>query len=447
MSKVYDMTEGSPTKHLATFALPMLVGNLFQQLYNLADSAIVGKFVGSNALGSIGATGSLTFLLFSLCMGLSSGAGIVVSQYFGAKDKENVKRTIANSIYVIMFATVIMTVLGVVLARPILVFLETPETMLEDAVVYMQTVCVGSFAIAAYNGVSAILRALGDSKTPLVFLVVACIINIALDFWFVVGFDMSVFGAALATIIAQMLAAIGCMFYAWKKVPLFRLSKEHLTLSWDICGRCVKIGVPMAFQSSMISVSCLALQRVVNGFGDDVVTAFTISGRVEQLVQQPFSSLGTALATFTGQNIGAGRSDRVKKGFRSAMIMNAVFSLAMLIVMYTLGEPIARIFVSESDVIAISATSLKITSCFFFFLGIIYIARSVLNGAGDTLFAMLNGIVEIAGRVGFAYPLTGIAFIGQWGVWLTTGLTWFVTGILSWLRYLQGKWKMKSLIK
>ena len=446
MSKTYDMTEGSPAKHLSVFAVPMLIGNLFQQFYNLADSAIVGKFVSSDALGSIGATGSLTFLLFSLCIGLASGAGIIVSQYFGAKEYENVKKTISNSTYVLMLCTIIMTIIGFVTARPILVLLDTPESMLEDAVIYMQTVCIGSIAIAGYNGVSSILRALGDSKTPLVFLVAACAINIALDFLFVVGFKTGVFGAALATVIAQALAAAGCFYYAWKKIDLCRLQKKHLKIDKRLWGKCIKIGVPMAFQSSMISISCLALQRIVNGFGNDVVTAFTISGRVEQLVQQPFNSLGVALATFTGQNIGAGRIDRVKKGFRSAMVMNAVFSLLMLGVMYLFGEYIVRIFVNESNVIGLGSSALRITSCFFFFLGTIYIARSVLNGAGDTIFAMLNGFVEVIGRVGFALPLTGIPAVGKWGVWLTTGLTWFVTGVLCWLRYVQGKWKDKSIV-
>lgn len=446
MSKTYDMTEGSPMKHLAMFAVPMLVGNLFQQFYNLADSAIVGKFVSADALGSIGATGSLTFLLFSLCIGLASGAGIIVSQYFGAREYENVKKTIANAIYVLMFCTIIMTVVGYFCSRPILILLDTPDTMLEDAVIYMKTMCIGSFAIAGYNGVSYILRALGDSKTPLVFLVIACVLNIILDFWFVVGFDAGVFGAALATVIAQALSVVGCIFYAWKKIDLFRLSRENMIIDRKLCGKCIKIGVPMAFQSSMISVSCLALQRVVNGFGNDVVNAFTITGRVEQLVQQPFNSLGIALATFTGQNIGAGRTDRVRKGFRSAMIMNVVFSLMMLLVMHLFGEYIVGIFVSEENVIELGGKALKITSSFFFFLGMIYIARNVLNGAGDTMFAMVNGCVEVAGRVGFAIPLTSIPVIGKWGVWLTTGLTWFVTGIICWLRYLQGKWKGKSVV-
>lgn len=446
MSKTYDMTEGSPTKHLLTFAVPMLIGNLFQQFYNIADSAIVGKFVSSDALGSIGATGSLTFLLFSMCMGLASGAGIMVSQFFGAKDNESVKRTISNSTYVLLICTVLMTVLGYACARPVLVFLDTPEIMLEDAVIYMQTVCLGSIALALYNGVSSILRALGDSRTPLLFLIVACIINIVLDFLFVVGFNAGVFGAAAATVLAQALSALGCIVYAWKKIDLFRLSREHFDVDKGLWIKCIKIGVPMAFQTSMISVSCLALQRVVNGFGNEVVTAFTISGRVEQLVQQPFGSLGVAIATFTGQNIGAGKIDRVKKGFKSAVIMNVVFSALMLGVMYLFGEYIVRIFVNESDVIALGAASLKITSCFFFFLGIIYITRNVLNGAGDTMFAMLNGVVEVFGRVGFAIPLTSIPSIGKWGIWLTTGLTWLVTGILSWLRYLQGKWKGKSIV-
>ncbi|MBQ9885564.1 MAG: MATE family efflux transporter [Lachnospiraceae bacterium] len=449
MARTYDMTEGSPAKHLAAFALPMLVGNLFQQFYNIADSAIVGKFVGPNALGSIGATTSLIFMLFSLCIGLASGGGIIVSQYFGAKDGENVRKTIANAIYVIIFAAVLMTVIGVVFARPILNLLHTPEIMMDDAVIYLQIICGGRIFMATYNGVSAILRALGDSRTPLVFLIISCLINIALDLCFVVGLDAGVAGAALATIIAEFLSALGCIIYARRKVEFFKLSREHLKINREICSKCIRVGVPIALQTSMISVSLIILQRVVNDFGDIVVTAFTISSRVEQLVQQPFGSLGAALATFTGQNIGAGKVDRVKKGFKSAMIINVVFSLIMLIVMYTLGEYIVRIFVkaNEQDVIQLGAQSLKITSCFFFFLGMIYILRNILNGAGDAMFAMINGITEVAGRVGLVYPLTAMPAVGKWGLWLTTGLTWLITAIISLIRYKLGKWKSMSLVK
>lgn len=445
-TSIQDMTVGSPVKLLLTFAIPMLIGNLFQQLYNMVDSIVVGKFVSSNALAAVGASGSLGFLFFSLCFGMSAGIGIMISQYFGAGEGEKLKRTIANSIYVIGVSALLMAIIGFVFARPILVLLHTPQIILEDAVLYLKVSSLGILAIALYNGVSAILRALGDSKTPLVFLIVACLLNIVLDVTFVVGLSWGVFGVAIATAIAQVVAGIGCLVYARISNPYFTIEKEFFKPDMDIIDKSMKLGIPVGLQNSMIALSCVFLQSVVNGFGEDVVAAFTATGRVEQLVQQPFGSLGAAISTFTGQNIGAGKLDRVKEGYKKSIIIVAIFSAVMLGVMYLFANPIMGLFVNEVSVIEIGAKGLIITSWFYFFLGVIYVSRNVLNGAGDAVYAMINGIVEVAGRVCFSIPLTQIALIGMWGIWITTGLTWFITGTASFVRYKQGKWMSKSII-
>ncbi len=440
---VSSMTEGNPARLIIMFTLPMLVGNLFQQFYNMVDSIVVGRFVGANALAAVGATGSINFLFFSLSAGIALGVGIIVSQAFGANKPDMVEKSIANGLYLLAVVSVIFSVLGVVLSRPILMLLDTPEIILDDAVIYMQVSSAGIVAIAAYNGVASILRALGDSKNPLYFMLVSCVINIVLDLLFVIVFKWAVFGVAFATIIAQLVSAVGIFIYALWKVSYFKVKKENRRLRMDIVGKCFHLGMPIALQNSMIAISCVFLQKVVNGFGESVVAANTALGRIEQLVQQPFGSLGAALTTFTGQNIGAGNVDRVKQGYRVGLISVIVISLVMLIPGQFFGREIVGIFVQDAEVIAIGARGLAITSWFYFFLGMIYVARSVLNGAGDAIFAMINGFVEVIGRVGFAIPLTMIPAIGMWGIFFTTGLTWALTGIISMMRYGKGRWARK----
>lgn len=442
---VYSMTEGSPARLLLRFTVPMLIGNLFQQFYNMVDSIVVGRFVGANALASVGATGSLNFLFFAMSFGVAAGVGVVVSQYFGADRMDMVEKSIINGMYLLAVVSALMGVVGILTARWVLEALGTPAVILDDAVVYMRVSCAGILAIAAYNGVASVLRALGDSKTPLYFMVAACFINIGLDLLFVVVFEWSVFGVALATVIAQLVAAAGAFAYALYKIPYFHIKRENRPVRRDIIARCFTLGLPIALQNALIAFSCIFLQKVVNGFGESVVAANTALGRIEQIVQQPYGSLGAALTTYTGQNIGAGRIDRVKQGYKAGFWSVVVFSIVMLIPCQLLGEQIVGVFVTDPEVIAIGARGLAITSCFYFFLGMIYVARSVLNGAGDAAFAMINGLMEVAGRVGFAVPLTRIAFIGVWGIFLTTGLTWALTGIMSMGRYHRGKWEFKGI--
>lgn len=446
-TNITDMTTGSPAKHILRFALPLLIGNLFQQLYNMVDSVVVGNFVGKQAVAAVGTCGSMNFLFFSLSSGLAIGIGIIVAQYFGAKDEKNVRVTIANAFYVLIAAAYTVSVVGFLLAPYLLKLLSTPDNIMDDAILYMCTTCIGIIGIALYNGVAAILRALGDSKTPLYFLIVSSIVNVVLDLTFVLAFDWRVQGVALATIIAQAVSAISCLTYAYIKVPYFRLTKEELKPKKEVILRSFKLGVPVALQNSMIAISCMALQGVVNSFGDTIMACFTITGRIEQLVQQPYGSLGMALTTYSGQNMGAGKVDRVKKGFRQATIMALIFSLALIPIAYIFGEQIVGFFLKEEEVIHIAGRALRITSLCYFGLGMIYVPRALLNGCGDTGFAMINGITEVACRILFAPILTRIPFLGFWGIWVTTGATWVTTAIVCVNRYLKGKWRSKSVVK
>lgn len=445
-TSVRDMTSGNELKLLVSFSVPMLIGNLFQQVYNMVDSIVVGKYVSADALAAVGATGSLNFLFFSLCLGLTGGIGIIISQHFGAGDKIHVRKAIFNSIYIILTTGIIMSLLGMFLARPVLIWLRTPGNILDDATAYMQISCAGILAVAAYNCVSSILRALGDSKTPLVFLILASLINVALDLFLVINLGLGVRGVAYATIIAQVLAAAGSLIYALKKNPYFKIKKEEMIYDAGIVRKCYRLGLPLAMQSSLIAISCVALQSVVNTFGSVVVAAFTATSRIEQLVQQPFNSLGMALSTFTGQNMGAGRQDRVKRALAGSMLITAAFSILMLVLFYTFGNDIMRVFVSDIEVIDFGTQALRITSWFYFALGTIYVVRALLNGAGDAAYAMINGCVEVAGRIVFSNTLILIPSVGKWGVWLSTALTWFITGLASFIRYKQGKWKLIKIV-
>ena len=416
---VKDMTKGNPMQLLIQFSLPLLVGNIFQQLYNMVDSIIVGNFVGANALGAIGTTNSLNFFFFSLVAGLSVGIGIIVAQYFGFGDEEKVKDAIGNSIWIITVCSVIMAIIGFVTARPILVLLDTDPVILNDAVAYLKVVSIGIVCVGFYNGVSGILRALGDSKTPLIFLIVASVLNVILDLIFVLSFGWGVVGAGVATAFSQLISALACIIYAYKSNTYFKLKKKNIKLNGSIIKKSCKLGIPVALQNSLIAFSLIVLQKVVNGYGATFTTAFTVVSRIETLVQQPFMSLGAAVSTYTGQNIGAGLKDRVRKGFNSATLVSSIFALAVGVVFWIFAPSIASIFGKDADVIRIGANGLRITCCFYIFLGLIYTTRNVLNGAGDAMFSLFTGIVECIGRVGFAYPMTLIPFMGKYGVCFT----------------------------
>ena len=445
-TNIQNMTEGNPITLLLKFSLPMIIGNIFQQLYNMVDSIIVGQFVGPNALAAVGATGSIIFLFFSLAFGLSSGIGIIVSQYFGAKDYKRVQKAIATSAYIVVISALFMGILMIVCARSIMNLLNTPNEIIDDAVLYMQLAGAGMLVIGIYNGIAAILQALGDSKTPLFFLVVSCVINIILDLVFVIVFHWGVFGVAIATGIAELCSAIGAVVYAWRKIPLFRMPRHEFVIDRSILIKSLNIGVPVALQSALIAFSCVVLQRVVNGFGPTIVAAYTAASRFEQLVHQPFNSLGTAISTYTGQNIGAGNLKRIKAGHWAATRLNIIFCLIMLPVAYFGGEAIMRLFTTDAAVIEQGMIGIRITCFFYVALGMIYVSRSVLNGAGDTKFAMVLGISEVVCRVCLAKPLTLIPAIGMLSIWYTTGLTWLAVGVISTVRYARGKWKTKGVV-
>lgn len=441
-ARIINMTQGNPAALLAMFALPMLIGNIFQQAYNLVDSIIVGRFVGSAALAAVGATNSVTFLFFSVCNGIGSGCGIVTSQYFGAGEQQKTKQAIANSAYIMFAAALVMGIVAYAAAPWVLQVMSTPADILPDAITYMRMSCIGVPLVAVYNYASSMLHALGDSKTPLCFLIFSCFMNIILDVLCVHTFNMGVFGAALATIIAQVMAGMGCLVYALKRNPYFMLKRQECALDPDVIQQSVRLGLPLAMQWSMIAISTTALQTFVNSFGTAAVAAFTATSRIEQLVHQPYGSLSAALATYAGQNYGAHRMDRVKAGLKHGMLMSAAFSLLMLTVNLLFSDRIMAMFVNDAEVISIGAAALRLTGWFYIFLAAIYMTRGILNGIGDALFAFINGVVEMIGRICIPMLLALIPGVGLWGIWWTAGLTWLVSALFCFLRYYS--WQRKA---
>lgn len=447
MSKrITDLTQGSPLRHILLFTLPLLVGNLFQQFYNLVDSIVVGNYVGADALAAVGTCGSLGFLFFSLSSGLALGIGILASQYFGAQDHRMIRATIANSAYILTAAGALVSALGFFGAPVFLRWLQVPQSIYPMSLTYLRITSLGTVAVALYNGVASLLRSLGDSQSPLYFLILSCFINIVLDLAFVLYLNWSVFGVALATIISQFFSFLVSMIYAWRKVSYFQLGREEWKPHRAIILRCLQLGIPMALQSSLIAVSVMVLQGVVNGFGGTVMAAHTVVGKIEQLVQMPFTSLNAALTSFAGQNKGAGKIDRVKKGFQGSTLMVLGLSLAMIPFFWLCGRWAVAQFVKEPEVIAIGAKALRIDCFFYFCLGMIYVPRGLLNGCGDSRFSLINGLTEIVCRILFASLLTKIPAIGFWGIWLTQGLTWTFTGLVCIHRYLRGRWQNLTLV-
>lgn len=446
MNFMQDMTKGSPFKLLLSFSIPLLIGSLFQQFYTMADSIIAGKFVGADALASIGACSSVIYLLFSLFLGLSAGIGIVISQYFGAGDGSTVRKGIACSVYILLAASILLTLIGLTLARPILTFLGTPEEIMQDAAVYFQITSGGIVAVAFYNGISSILRALGDSRTPLIFLALAALLNVGLDLLFVTVFHMGVAGAALATAIAQFSSACACLVFSLKTNPYFHIKKEEFRPDTGLIRRMMHIGLPLALQNAMIAFSCVMLQSVINSFGTMIMAVFTATNRIENLVNQIYIAANTALSNYTAQNLGAGNTDRVRAGTRCCIQITVGFSLLMVLVMYLCGHMFMGWFVTDRQVIETGAQALKLISLFFVFWGLLYVFRGILNGAGNAGFALVSGILEVVGRMGCAFLLTSIPFIGQWGIWLAEGLTWILVSAAGAICYFRGKWTQKKLI-
>lgn len=432
-----DMTTGNPVKLILAFSVPLLIGNIFQQFYNMVDAIIVGRYVGVEALAAIGATGSVTFLIYGFIMGLSGGFTILISQKFGANDEEGVKKAVSSAIFLSVIVTVVATVLSLITARPLLNIMNTPANIIEASLSYLKIIYIGLFATVLYNLLSGVLRALGDSKTPLYFLIIASLLNVVLDLIFVINFNMGVAGAAIATIISQFVAGVLCLIYITKRFPILRLKKNHLlNIDFSITKKQLKIGIPMALQFSITAIGTIILQTSLNGFGSNAVAAFTAASKVEQLVMQPLVSFGVTMATYCGQNLGARQFERIKEGVKKATIISISISILSGIIVMVFGGSFTRIFLDNPDaeVLNLSVTFLKTISVFFIPLGLIFIYRNTLQGIGESFIPMLAGVLELVARTLVAFTLP--AMIGFKGICYAGPLAWIFAAVPLVITYL-----------
>lgn len=424
-----DMTTGNPVKLILTFSIPLLIGNVFQQFYSMADTIIVGKFLGVNALAAVGSTGAMAFLVNGFVIGLTGGFAVLVAQRFGANDEEGVKKAFASSLILSIIMTIIVTFISMISARPLLELMNTPADIINDSLSYIIIIYAGNVAIIFYNMLSSILRALGDSKTPLYFLIIASILNVVLDIVFIFNFSMGVAGAAYATIISQSISAILCAIYIVKKFPILKLKKHHWKLRKNYVQKQLRIGVPMALQFSITAAGAMVLQGALNNFGSKIIASYTAASKVQQLVMQPAVTFGVAMATYSGQNLGAGRIDRIKEGVKKCTIISIIVSIVSTIVVISFGGAFTKLFIDGNDleVISYARHYLNTVSIFYIPLGLIFIYRNTLQGIGDSFVPMMAGVAEMIARTVVAFTLPGL--IDFTGIALADPAAWFAAAI------------------
>ncbi len=400
MTMERDMTAGNPAKMIVSFTLPVFIGNVFQQFYNMADAVIVGKFVGTKALAAVGSTGTITFLIWGLIMGAAVGFTVLTSQRFGAGDMDGMRRTAGSAALLAAIYALLLTAAGVIGMKPLLQFMNTPEDIFEDAYAYILIFCAGIFAQMLYNLLSCILRALGNSKTPLYFLILAAALNILLDLLFILQFGLGAAGAALATVISQGVSGLLCLVYIIRKVPLLRLKRCDWKPDGQLAWNQIRIGLPMALQYSITAVGCMMMQSSLNLLGSVAVAAFTAASKIEQVVTQAYTALGTTMSTYCAQNTGAGDIRRVRQGFQAAARMGFLYSLAAGALIATLGKHMTWLFVSEhaGEILPSVDLYLKCVAAFFLPLTIVNVYRNGIQGMGYGLLPMLAGVAEFLGR-------------------------------------------------
>lgn len=430
-----DMTTGNPVKLIITFSIPLLIGNIFQQFYNMADTIIVGRYLGVDALAAVGSTGAMAFLVNGFVIGLTSGFAVLVSQKFGANDEEGVKKSFASSLILSIIMTIVVTVISVSSAKPLLTLMNTPDNIMKDSLSYIIIIYAGNIAIIFYNMLASILRSLGDSKTPLYFLIIASILNIILDIVFIVNFHMGVAGAAYATIISQSVSAILCALYIVKKFPILKLKKSHFKIRKRYIQNQLRIGIPMALQFSITAAGAMVLQGALNNFGSKIIASYTAASKVQQLVMQPSVTFGVAMATYSGQNLGAGRIDRIKEGVKKCIIISIIVSIASSIIVILFGGSFTKMFMSGNDleVISYSKHYLNTVSLFYIPLGLIFIYRNTLQGIGESFVPMMAGFAEMVARtvVAFTLPL----LIGFTGIALADPAAWIAACVPLMITY------------
>lgn len=425
-----DMTTGSPMKIIFNFTLPIFIGNVFQQFYNMADAVIVGKFVGNKALAAVGSTGTIMFLIYGFVVGMTAGFTVLTAQKFGAGDMPAMRRTVVGASFLSLVVGLVLTAAFMVFMKPWLVLMHTPEDIFADAYAYIMIISAGILAQMLYNLLASILRALGNSKVPLYFLILAALLNIVLDLVLIIVFHMGAAGAAVATVISQGISGVLCLFYIIRKVPLLRLTRDDRHLSGDLLRTQIRIGIPMALQYSITAVGTMMVQSALNILGSTLVAAYTAAGKIEQIVTQAYVAMGTTMATYGAQNMGAGDVSRIRQGFKASTIFGVIYAIVSAALVMTVGKYMTYLFVSEDVALIMDSvnTYLICVGIFFIPLAIVNIYRNGIQGLGYGLLPMMAGVAELVGR-----GVVAVIAAGQksyLGVCLASPAAWVLASLL-----------------
>jgi putative MATE family efflux protein len=441
-----DLTSGPVARRIFFFALPMLVGNVFQQLYNIVDTIIIGKYIGTEALAAAGASFPVIFVLISLVIGITTGTTIIISQYYGAKRYDDVRRAIDTALIFLFFGSLVLTALGLVFINNIWELIGLPYHLRADATEYFNVFAMGLVLMFGYNGISAVLRGLGDSKTPLYFLIISTFLNIGFDLLFVLVFGWGIASVAFATVLAQGIAFALSVIYLNRYHKIIRIAYKGLVFDRDIFRNSLRIGIPTGIQHTFVALGMMALLSIVNRFGTETIAAYTIAGRIDSFAALPAMNFSMALSTFVGQNLGANKADRIRAGLQATLMMTTLISVAVSLTAWFFGRELMRIFTDNPEVIEIGYAYLVIVSSFYIVFSAMFVMNGALRGAGDTLIPMFITLVSLWFlRIPLSHLLS--LRIGTDGIWWGIPIAWIFGLLASYIYYKTGRWKRKAVVK
>lgn len=432
-----DLTQGSITKTLLLFAMPMIAGNLLQQLYNIADTLIVGRFLGAEALAAVGSSYTLMTFLTSILLGLSMGSGAVFSIYYGEKNEEKLKESMAAAFWLILAVAVALNVIVFLCIHPIMSFLQVPQEIYDMMKEYLWIVFWGIFASFLYNYFASLLRAVGNSVIPLVFLAVSAMLNIILDLWFVLGQKWGVAGAAVATVLSQYVAGVGIFLYSGIKLPYFRGIRTYIRPKWDMMKEIGQFSFLTCLQQSVMNLGILMVQGLVNSFGTVIMAAFAAAVKIDSFAYMPVQDFGNAFSTFVAQNYGAGREDRIKKGIKKAVSLSVGFSLCISAVVFFFARPLMMIFVNveETAILNAGVEYLRIEGAFYCGIGCLFLLYGYYRAVKKPGMSLVLTVISLGTRVVLAYVLSAIPQIGVTGIWWSVPIGWGLADLAGFLYY------------
>lgn len=421
-----DLTTGSPTRLILGFFLPLVLGLLFQQFYSMVDAVIVGKVLGVNALAGVGSTGSVNFLVLGFCIGVCTGFAIPAAQKFGERDEQGLRRYVGNILWICLAFALVLTLLTVVLCKKILIWTNTPDEVFREAYDYIVIIFWGIPVTILYNTLSGIIRSLGDSRTPLYFLILSSLLNVALDLLLVLVIPMGVAGAAWATVISQLISGLLCLGFMVRRFPILHLSRDDLKLRGAYMKRLCTMGIPMGLQYSITAIGCLVLQAAVNNLGAVSIAAMTAGGKVGNLMCCPLDAMGSTMATYGGQNLGAGRLNRIHKGLKSCLIMGCIYSVLAFVVLWFFGRELSLLFLDqgETEILDGAREFLVLNSAFYIPLAFVNIVRFMIQGIGFSELALFAGMFEMVARG--AVSLLLVPVFGYVAVCLASPAAWIM---------------------